>query len=129
MKSLPPVRAKKKVRSPDRGSLLLDEEELHMNERALAAIGRVLEGYTEPPGLDWPKHEKEEVTFSHWALDEILLLVWDHPWTLASETIEAFAMKLEVFAATAVSEDQRRIFAVAAETAWEMLEEVQLLEF
>lgn len=132
MKNLPPVKAKKRVRSPNRGSSLLEElnvpEGLHMNEQALLSITKILDGYKEPPGIDWPKQEKEELSFTSWALEEILLLVWDHPWTLASETIEKFAMKMMAYMAMAVSEDQKRIFTVAAETAWELLDEIQLLE-
>lgn len=101
---------------------------MFLNERAIMAIEKALNDYEEPPGLDWPDHEKEEVTFSHWALDEILLLVWDHPWTLASETVERFAVKMEDYAETSVTADQKRIFAVAAETAWEILEDIQVLE-
>jgi len=103
-------------------------EEQYMNERAILAIIRALDDYSEGPRLDWPDHEKEEVTFSRWAVDEILSLVWDHPWTLASETIEEFALKLEVWSAMAVTEDQKRIFAVAAETAWELLEDIENVE-
>lgn len=100
-----------------------------MNERALLAIVKVLDDYVEPPGLDWPDEEKEEVIFTHWALDEMLTLVWDHPWTPASETIEKFAINMEAYAAMAVTEDQRRIFAVAAETAWEMLDDIRCREY
>lgn len=99
-----------------------------MNERVILALLSLLRDYEKPIGLDWPEQKKEEVIFSHWALDEIFNLVWDHPWTLASETIENFARKLEVYAATAVSKDQKRIFTVAAETAWQTLDEIYPLE-
>ena len=131
MRNLPPVRAKK-VRSPNRDSSLLEAvevpEEQYMNEKAIMWIINALGENEESIGLDWPDQEKEEVMFSRWALDEILLLVWDHPWTLASETIEKFAIRLTFFAAEAASEGQRRIFTVAAETAWELLEEIEALE-
>lgn len=103
-------------------------EEQYMNERAIMTIIKALDDYSEGPRLDWPDHEKEEVTFSRWALDEILGLVWDHPWTPASQTIEEFALKLEFWSSTAVTEDQKRIFAVAAETAWEFLQEIEEVE-
>ena len=128
MKRLPPVKMKrKKVRSPDRGSLLL-QEPLFMNERALMAIMSVLEGFTEPPRSDWPQHEAEEFTFSRWAVEEMLNQVWDHPWTLASDTIEQFALKLKVYAITSKTEKQRRIFDIAAETAWELLDDIKEVE-
>lgn len=99
-----------------------------LNERALMAIVSVLESYTEPPDLNWPQQEIDDVIYSKWVVGEILDLVWDHPWTLASETIEQFAWKLETFAATAAIEDQKRIFSIAAETAWELLEEIKEVE-
>lgn len=93
MKRLPPVSMEQlKARSPDWGSLLL-QEPLSMNERAILFLMSVLNGFEEPPRSDWPQHEAEEVTFSRWALEELLQDVWDHPWTLASETLEKFASK------------------------------------
>ncbi len=100
-----------------------------MNERALLAIVSALETYeAEPLSLTRPRCEFDDTVYSKWVIGEILDLVWDHPWTLASETIKTFATKLETYAATAVQECQKRIFAVAAETAWEMFEDIQLLE-
>lgn len=94
MKHWPPVNMeKRKARSPDRGSLLL-QEPLSMNERAILFLMEVLNGFEEPPRSDWPRHEAEEVSFSRWAVEELLQQVWDHPWTLASETVERFAAKL-----------------------------------
>lgn len=128
MKRFPPVKMKKKkVRSPDRGSLLL-QEPFFMNERALMAIMSVLEGFTEPPRSDWPQYEAEDFTFSRWAVEEMLNQVWDHPWTLASDTIEQFALKLEMYAITSKTEKQRRIFAIAAETVWELLDDIKEVE-
>jgi hypothetical protein len=99
-----------------------------MNERAVMELMEILDGYEEPIGRDWPEHEQQDATFSHWAIDEILNLVWDHPWTPASDTIENFALKLEFFIAESKSEEQRRIFAIAAETAWEILETIKEVE-
>ncbi len=109
------------------GSLLLDEEELHMNERAIIAIMLMLNEFAEPRS-DWPQHEADNITFSRHALEEILSYVWDHPWTPASDTIEQFAIKMESFKATSVTDDQRRIFSIAAETACELLKEIQTIE-
>lgn len=119
------MKVKKRVRSPDRGSLLLDEEELHMNERAIMSLMRMLDMYEDVPHLDWPQHEAEEIAFSRCAIEEILQLVWDHPWTPASETIENFAETMEHYETLAVANIQRRIFSVMAETAWEVLQEVE----
>lgn len=99
-----------------------------MNERALLTIIKALDDYMEPPRVDWTDHEKEEVTFSRWALEEILNLVWENPCTPASDIIEEFALKLEFWTLTAVNRDQKRIFGIAAETAWEFLEEIEEVE-
>ena len=118
MSDLPPLQVKK-LKSPNWGSSLF-EEELHMNERALMVIVSCIDGYSEPINLDWPQDDIEEVVFSKWAAEELLNLVWDHPWTLASETIEAFALKMELYAAGSNSEQQHRIFSIAAKIAWEL---------
>lgn len=112
MKDLLTVKAKKRVRSPNRGSSLFysDMSLGNMNDRALLAIVAALDEYEEAPGIDWPDHEKEEITFSRWALEEILNLVWDHPWTLASETIERFGLTMMQFASTSVTKDQSGYF-------------------
>lgn len=119
------MKVKKRVRSPDRGSSLLDEEELHMDERAIMALMRMLDMYEDIPHLDWPQHEAEEIAFSRCAIEEVLQLVWDHPWTPASETVENFAETMAVYQTSAVTNEQRRIFSVMAETAWEVLQEIE----
>lgn len=98
-----------------------------MNERTLMAMVSILDGYAEPHS-DWPQHEAEEIAFSRCAVEEMLNEVWDHPWTLASDTIEQFAIKLEAFAVTAITEKQQRIFMIAAETAWGLLEDIKEVE-
>lgn len=119
---------KAEARSPDRGSLLLPEPAC-MNERVLTILLAMLGDSEEHiPGSDWPQHEAEEVSFSKWAMEELVQQVWDHPWTMASDTVEEFALKMEVYAATSVTDAQRRIFKIAAETAWETLEGVREIE-
>lgn len=99
-----------------------------MNDLALNAITDTLEKCVNVPRLIWPEREKAEITFSKWALEESLLLVWDHPFTPASETIETFATKLGIYAEMAVTEDQNQIFSIAADTVLAMLDEIKRLE-
>ena len=128
MKRLPPVSMEHlEARSPDRGSLLL-QGPVSMNERAILFLMSVLKGFEDPPRSDWPQHEAEEVTFSRWALEELLQQVWDHPWTLASETVERFASKLEIYSETCNTDAQSRIFKIAAETIWEFLDDIKAIE-
>ena len=100
-----------------------------MNERALLTIVAAISSYPERPyDNSWPEDEKKEITFSRWALGEILDLVWDHPWTLASDTIEDFAFKLQIYAETSATLEQKRIFTIAANTALKLLEEIKEVE-
>lgn len=100
-----------------------------MNDLALNAITDALKNCVDIPRLIWPECEKAEITFSKWALEESLLLVWDHPFTPASETIETFATKLGIYAEMAVTEEQNLIFNIAADTVWTILDEIKRLEF
>ena len=100
-----------------------------MNERALLRIAAALGAYPDCPyDNSWPQNEKEEATFSVWALNEILDLVWNHPWTLASDTIDDFAFRLQVYAETSVTPDQKRIFTIAAKAALDILKEIKEVE-
>ena len=99
-----------------------------MNERAIMALMKMLDMYEDTPRLDIPQHELEEIAFSRCAIEEILQLVWDHPWTLASDTIEDFALKMELYKDSSVTDEQKRVFSVLAETAWEILQEIEPLE-
>lgn len=99
-----------------------------MNERVIMALMRMLDMYEDAPRLDWPLHELEEVAFSRCAIEEILQLVWDHPWTLASDTIDDFALKMELYKDSSVTDEQKRIFRVLEETALEVLQEIEPLE-
>lgn len=118
----------KRVRSPDRGSSLLGEGKQHMNERAIMALLAMLDQYENIPLSDLSQHEAEEIAFSRCAVEEILTQIWDHPWTLASETIEKFALTMQLYKSEAVTDEQRRVFSVSTETALEILEEIEALE-
>ena len=116
------------MRRPNKASLLLGEEELHMNERAIVYLTQMLDCYENIPYLDWPQHELEEFAFSRCAIEEILQLILDHPWTLASDIIEDFVLKMEFYKRSSVTDDQERIFSVSEETALEVLQEIESLE-
>lgn len=127
MKNLLTVKTKK-MRSPDKDSSFLDVKEPHMNDRIIMDLMRMLEMYEDSPCVDWSQHEFEEVAFSRCAIEEILQLVWDHPWTLASDIIENFALKMEFYKKSSVTDDQKRIFSSWAETAWGILQGIEQLE-
>lgn len=100
-----------------------------MNERAIMFLMRMLDAYENiPRPWELAQHEAEEIAFSRCAVEEILQLVWDKPWALASETIEEFALRMEVYKDLSVMNEQKRIFSVLAETAWEILQEIEPLE-
>ena len=81
-----------------------------------------------PRPWELAQHEAEEIAFSRCAVEEILQLVWDRPWTLASDTIENFALKMDSYKDSSVTDEQKRVFSVLAETAWEILQEIEPLE-
>lgn len=100
-----------------------------MNDRALLYIVSVLDCYPERPyDRSFPDSLKEEITYSRWALNELLDLVWDHPFVPASETIEGYAIVFQIYAEASVLPDQKRIFDIAADTAIELLKEIKEVE-
>ena len=103
---------------------------MRINERALLAIVAAIEEYPNdrPYNNSCPDHEKEVITFSRWALEEILNLVWDHPWTLASDVVENFALQCQIYELSSELPDQKRIFSIAAKTALELLEDIKEAE-
>lgn len=125
MKKLPQPKIMKRA---DTLSSLLEED--CMNEKACDVIALWLEGfdesYIDPHNLT--EQEYHEVTYSKWALEEILQLVSDHPWTLASETILWFGLQMLACGANAGTNEQKMIFRTAAETAWELLESIEEVE-
>lgn len=99
-----------------------------MNERAIMALSAMLDMYETIPRGDCPQHEAEELAFSRCAIEEMLTLIWDHPWTLASEIIENFLLTMQLYRTEAVTDEQRRVFSISTETALEILEEIEALE-
>ena len=116
-----------KVRSPSKGSLLLQRLDC-MNERTFIYLFSVMKRYENDSFSGQSEYDSEENSFSKWAIVEITQQVWDHPLTMASETIELFALKMEFFAATSITDIQSRIFRTAAKTAWALLEPIQEIE-
>lgn len=99
------------------------------NELALLTIVAALSYFQECPyDISWTDQEKEEATFSRWMLNEMLDIVWDNPWQLASDTIKNLILKLQLYVKTSKTQDQIRIFSIAAETASEILEKITEVE-
>jgi len=93
-----------------------------MNDRAIQVILNYLEKDSEPPQLWMGKRDFEELSFSRWAADELLNAIWDKPLVPAEDTVEAFAIKMELYAMFAERQSASRIFSIAARTAEELLE-------
>lgn len=123
MRSLPTTLPSMRRAASQLSSLSSEEA---MNEKALSIILTWLDGYEEEkPDPDWPQQEYEECIFSKWALGEILELVLDNPWTSANVTVLEFAMQMLVYAGSAGTDGQERIFRIAATTAFELLENIE----
>lgn len=93
-----------------------------MNDRAIQVILNYLEKDSQPPELWMGKREFEELSFSRWTAEELLNAIWDRPFTPAEDTIEAFEIKMKLYALLAEQRSASRIFSVAAQTAEELLE-------
>lgn len=131
---------KKKVKSPNKDSLLFEGLEeiaeydgwssMRINERALLIIVSAIDDSNECPYDDrtCSYYKKEEISFSNWALNEMLELVWDHPWSLASEVIEGFALKCVMYEKTTPLAKQKRVFKIASKTAFDILEAIKEVE-
>lgn len=97
-----------------------------MNERAYFLIVDWLSG--EEPDRDWPVEEYEEVVYSRWTFEEILQLILDHPLELASTMALRFCTEMIQCMENASTDEQKRIFRIAAQSAWEALESIEEVE-
>ena len=119
MKRSPPVKARKKLRSPDRGSSLL--EGYWMNEVVVQALIEYLNDSEEPDAF-WPEHWFVEVSTSRWIAGELINAILDHPMTPAEDTMEELAIKMTTYHADSDGTNAERIFSIAERCLWEWLE-------
>ena len=119
MKRSPPVKARKKLRSPDRGSSLL--EGYWMNEVVVQALIEYLNDSEEPDAF-WPEHWFVEVSTSRWIAGELINAILDHPMTPAEDTMEELAIKMTAYHADSDGTNAERIFSIAERCLWEWLE-------
>ncbi len=118
MKHLPPVKTKK-LRSPDRGSSVL--EGYWMNEVVVQALCEYLYETGEPEAF-WPEHWFVEVSTSRWIAGELIDAIFDHPMDSAEDIMEALAIKMTAFHASSDGTKAERIFSIAEKCLWEWLE-------
>ena len=119
MKRSPPVKARKKLRSPDRGSSLL--EGYWMNEVVVQALIEYLNDSEEPDAF-WPVHWFVELSTSRWIAGELINAILDHPMTPAEDTMEELAIKMTTYHADSDGTNAERIFSIAERCLWEWLE-------
>ena len=119
MKRSPPVKARKKLKSPDRGSSLL--EGYWMNEVVVQALIEYLNDSEEPDAF-WPEHWFVEVSTSRWIAGEIINAILDHPMDSAEDIMEELAIKMTAFHAASDGTKAERIFSIAEKCIWEWLE-------
>lgn len=118
MKHLPPVKTKK-LRSPDRGSSLL--EGYWMNEVVVQALSEYIYETGEPEAF-WPEHWFVEVSTSRWIAGELIDAILDHPMDSAEDIMEELAIKMTAFHAASDGTKAERIFSIAEKCLWEWLE-------
>lgn len=94
-----------------------------MNEKAYEIIFMELGRFEEEKShSDKQTTTREEIIFSKWALEEILQFIWDRPWTPASETVLYFSSIMLECAGNAGTDEQKKIFQIAAMTALKLFE-------
>lgn len=122
MKHLPPVKMKQKtkLRSPDRGSSLLEGEEMD-NDIVLMSLAEFLYETGEPE-VYWPQHWFDEISFTRWAAGELMEAIMNHPTVPAMDTIEEFAIKMTSYWAGEDGTNAEKIFKYAADFAYETLD-------
>lgn len=65
------------------------------------------------------EHEFEDFSISRWVAGELVNLIFEHPLADAVDLIDEFALKMVSFRANAEGRRSERIFALAAECAFE----------
>lgn len=123
MKHLPPVKMKQKMKpgSPDRGSSLLEGEEMD-NDIALMSLAEFLYETGEPE-VYWPQHWFDEISFKRWAAGELMEAIMNHPTVPAMDTIEEFAIKMQAYwASSGECTKAEKIFKYATDFAYEALD-------
>ena len=64
-------------------------------------------------------HQFKDLSIMRWVTSELANLIFDHPFTDAAEIIDEFALKMIGFRANAEGRKDERIFAIAADCAFE----------
>ena len=83
-----------------------------MNDEAITMILKYLEECLFEPKRNWPRSEFDRRSYSRWAVNEILELLMDHPFTPADIVIDEFIIKMCYFSHLNKKGDQRFMFAI-----------------
>lgn len=92
-----------------------------MNEEVIQKILKYKEDSLFAPGSHWHKEKIQERAYARWAVDEILLSVMEHPFTDPDLLIENFIIKMEYFLHISENTTSNFIFAIAENTAEDIL--------
>lgn len=96
------------------------------NEQVMLKIVKELENFQECPYDRYTeRRKKEEISISKFTMEEMLELIWDHPWNDPIDILEEFALKCGLFKATSKLSDQKRIFSISEKTALKFIEEIK----
>lgn len=91
-----------------------------MNEVAVEIIQEYIQENLFKPALSWDSCEFEKRSYSHWAANEILNRVMDHPMDDPLDVVENFIFEMAMYARYGENEHRGFIFHTAAETAIEI---------
>ena len=92
-----------------------------MHETAIAVIVEHFEENLFAPAKNWPDKWFTQRSYERWAAGEILTLVMNNPKTPAITIIESFMIQMLIFSSKAKDTKGPTIFAIAKETAEDIL--------
>jgi hypothetical protein len=85
-----------------------------MTDEAIAIVVHYMEKFLFAPEKNWPKIEFDRRSYSRWAVNEILELLADHPFSPADAIIDGFIIRMSYFSCLVKNGDQRFIVAIEA---------------
>ena len=93
-----------------------------MNEIAIAAILRYIDGYLFEPSWNWPRQYFNRRCYERWAASEIIDRLSDHPFDDPEQTVERFYLEMAYYSSFKEESEQNVMFAIAKETAMDILQ-------
>jgi hypothetical protein len=101
---------------------IIQEEQMTDDGRMLSMIREYRAGINEPDAR-WPEIEFNRAAYSRWAVDEILMLIVDHPEMSVLQVVNSFKNMMHEYSkyTSCYNEDAKFIF----DLAWEVASDIE----